>query len=93
MPVTVAVSAHVKPKDVLMGEDMSPEQLLRAVTLKPYGSPEEHPLLWSSFKEEERYSLRPHTNGLIETILLACARHHNLRIRYVLLCCATVRMI
>lgn len=68
-----------------MGEDVNPEQLLKAVTLKPYGSPQEHPLLWSSFKEGERHRLIPHTNGFIETILLACAYHHNLRIRYVLL--------
>ncbi|KAI0664435.1 hypothetical protein C8Q70DRAFT_947956 [Cubamyces menziesii] len=64
-----------------MSEDVNPEQLLKAVTLKPYGSAQEHPLLWSSFKEDERHRLIPHTNGFIETILLACAYHHNLRIR------------
>ena len=68
-----------------MSEDVNPEQLLKAVTLKPYGSAQEHPLLWSSFKEDERHRLIPHTNGFIETILLACAYHHNLRIRYVLM--------
>ncbi|KAI0326961.1 hypothetical protein GY45DRAFT_1257902 [Cubamyces sp. BRFM 1775] len=81
MPVTFAVSTQIKPKEVLMGEDVGPEQILRAITLKPYGSPQEHPLLWSSFIEEERCRLKPHTNGFIETVLLACAHHHNLRIR------------